>query len=140
TGTLRLEGSGKVFSGATTLNHLAVVGSCTVDGSSLTITVNLYVSGSLDTGAGSVSLDGDLTNTGTLASSGTTTFSGTRAQTLQLLGAQISSSSGVINFNGSVAPVLNSTTSPQFVTVNINNTAGISPSVGWTVFGLFTIA
>jgi len=46
----------------------------------------------------------------------------------------------VINFNGTVAPVLNSISGPSFANVNINNTAGIAPNLGWTVYGAFTVA
>ena len=138
--TLKLEGSGKIISGNNTFSNLTVVGSYTVTGTNLYLTGNLITSGSLDGGTATVTLDGDLLNTGTLTASGTTTFTGTRVQTLQLLGALVSASTGVINFNGTVAPVLSSTTAPQFVTVNINNTAGIAPSIGWTVFGGFIVS
>src|SRR5690606_22353678 len=42
-----------------------------------------------------------------------------------------------VNFNGTIPPVLLSTSSPQFGFMNINNTGGISPSVGWSIlYGL----
>lgn len=140
TGTIKLDGAGKSVSGGATFTNLTVTGSYTVAGSALIIHGNLFVTGTFDVGAGSATLDGDLINAGSLTSSGTTTFTGTRVQTLQLLGALVASSSGVINFNGSIAPVLYSTTSPRFVTVNINNTVGITPSTGWTIYGPFTVA
>ncbi len=137
--TVKLEGLGKTFSGNTTVSNLTISGSYTVPGNEIYIMGNLTVLGSLDFGSGSVTLDGNLLNSGSLSSSGISTFTGTRVQTIQLLGALVTTSSGVINFNGSVAPVLSSTTPPQFFNLNINNTAGITPSVGWTVFGTCTI-
>ncbi|MBE7171972.1 MAG: hypothetical protein INR73_15405 [Williamsia sp.] len=40
---------------------------------------------------------------------------------------------GVINFNGTVSPVLNSTSTPTYATLNINNTGGVTASVRWNV-------
>ena len=137
--TLKLEGTGKVLTGNNTFSNLLVIGSYSVAGTTLHLTGFLNTSGSFDDGGATVTIDGDLLNSGTLISRGTTTFSGTRVQTLQLLGSLVSTASGVINFNGTVAPVLHSTVAPQFVTVNINNTAGITPSIGWTAFGGFVV-
>lgn len=139
-GAVELAGAGRHFRGETTLNDLTVSGSYALAGDDLTITGNLDVEGALDVGGGHTTLDGDLINRGTLTSSGVTTFTGTRPQTFQLLGAVASSSSGVINFNGSVAPVLVSSGSPAFMNVNLNNTAGLTPSVGWIVAGAFNVA
>lgn len=50
------------------------------------------------------------------------------------------SSTGTVNFNGTIAPVFSGSSPPQFTTLNINNTAGISPTTGWTVNGAFTVA
>ncbi len=139
-GTVILAGADKFVAGSAVFSNLTVTGSYAVAGGDLTIHGDLLVSGSLDTGPGNATLDGDLLNSGSMTSSGVVTFTGTRVQTMQLLGALASTSSGVINFNGSVAPVMYSTSAPQFVTVNINNTAGISPSVGWTIYGPFIVA
>ena len=135
TGTVILSGTNRFIEGATTFNNLTIPGSYTVLAPTVHISGNLFVSGTFDTATSTMSLDGDLTNTGSLLSNGTTTFTGLRVQTFKLLGAIASSSTGVINFNGSVAPVMQSTTAPLFANVNINNTGGISPSQGWTFAG-----
>ena len=140
TSTIKLSGAGKAVSGNTDFNHFTVTGSYTAAGSDLAIHGDAIVSGSLDTGSGHASLDGDLTDTGPFSSSGTVTFTGTRVQNLQLLGTVLFAPSSVINFNGTVAPVLSSVPGTSFAAVNINNTAGITPDIGWTVFGAFTVA
>lgn len=142
TSTLKLNGVSKTFTGSSTVCDLVVSGTYTVVSGSTSIAgdFTIQTGGSLDFGSNSVSLDGDLTVNGSLISNGVATFTGTRVQTLQIVNAIISSSTGVINFNGTVAPVLNSNTSPSFATVNINNTAGITPSVPWTVYFSFNVA
>lgn len=140
--TLKLEGTTKTMVGPFTLNNIITNGSYTVTSGTTSLAGNLYVetTGSLNFGNNDVILDGDLTNKGSLTSNANATFTGTRVQTLQLLNAVTSSSTGVINFNGTVAPILNSTSSPNFATVNINNTAGITPSSPWNVFVACNIA
>lgn len=140
--TLKLEGTTKTMVGPFTLNNIITNGSYTVTSGTTSLAGNLYVetTGSLNFGNNDVILDGDLTNKGSLTSNANATFTGTRVQTLQLLNAVTSSSTGVINFNGTVAPILNSTSSPNFATVNINNTAGITPSSSWNVFVACNIA
>ncbi len=140
--TLHLTGLTKSITGSTTFYTLLVTGSYTVVSGMSTLSGDLFIAtgGSLNLGSNNASLDGDLTVNGSLTSNGTATFTGTRVQTLQVLNAIVSSSTGVINFNGTVAPVFNSNTSPTFATLNINNTAGISPSVPWTVYFACNIA
>lgn len=141
--TFTLKGVNKTITGNTSFNNLSVVaGVYQVSSGTISIQGNLFVEtdGSLDFGSNDALLDGDLTNKGTLISNGTATFTGTRVQTFQLINAIASSSTGVINFNGTVAPVINSNSSPAFATVNINNTAGITPSVPWHVFVSFHVA
>ena len=134
--TLIMNGSSKTFSGTTTLYNFTVnTGSITVSTGTVTMEGDLYIetTGSLSFGSNTAILDGDLTNKGSLTSTGIATFTGTRVQQISLQNAITSSSSGVINFNGTIAPNISSTSSPSFATVNINNTAGITPSVPWTV-------
>ncbi|TCJ14257.1 hypothetical protein EPD60_09650 [Flaviaesturariibacter flavus] len=136
TGAVLATGTGKTITGTTTFNKLTVYGSYSViNNTNITYNGSLTIvsGGSYDAGGGTAVLYGNLTNSGSLTSSGTTTFMGTQVQTIQLLNAINSTSTGIINFNGSVAPVLNSTTTPTYATLNINNTAGISPSVNWLV-------
>ncbi|MEZ4805240.1 MAG: hypothetical protein R2852_07100 [Bacteroidia bacterium] len=143
TSTLTLNGVSKTITGTTTLNNLSVInGSYTVVSGTISMSGDLTVqsTGSLNFGTNTAILDGDLTNAGTLISGGIATFTGTRVQTLQLLNAISSSSTGVVNFNGTVSPVINSTSSPTFATVNINNTGGITASVPWTVYFNFNVA
>ena len=136
-GTVILNGTSKTVTGNTTFNNLTVNGAYTVVGSNMTYNGLLWVT----TGASYISsaattsvCNGDLTNNGTLVGNGTITFTGTSVQTIRLVNAILSASTGVVNFNGNVSPVLNSNSSPQFATLNINNTAGLNPTTGATVF------
>ena len=142
TGTVILNGSSKTISGNTTFNKVTVYGSYVANGSDLTFNGLLLVAtgGSFDAGTGTATVNGDLTNNGSLTSYGTTTFTGTSVQTIRFINAVVSNSHGVINFNGTVSPVLNSTSTPTFATLNINNTAGINASVGWLVLVAFNIS
>ncbi len=142
TGAVLLNGINKTVTGVTTFNKLTVYGIYTVAGSNIIYNglVNITTGASYDGGSGSGIVNGDLINSGTLISTGTTTFSGTTVQTIRLLSPIQSNANGVINFNGTVAPVLNSTAVPQFATLNINNTGGINPSVNWVVGIAFNIA
>jgi fibronectin-binding autotransporter adhesin len=135
-GTVLLQGAAKTLSGNTTFNKLTINGSYTVDGSDLVLNglINVTTTGDFNAGSGTSTVNADLTNSGTLFSSGTTTFTGTVVQTLRLLTAISSTSTGVVNFNGTVSPILNSTSSPNFATLNINNTGGVNPSMPWYVF------
>ncbi|NND94515.1 MAG: T9SS type A sorting domain-containing protein, partial [Flavobacteriales bacterium] len=139
---LTLNGSSKTITGPVNLHSLDVNGSYTVATGTTTMSGDFYVetTGSIDFGNNDAVLDGNLTNKGSIISNGTATFTGTQVQTIQLLNAISSSSTGVINFNGTVAPFISSTSSPNFATVNINNTGGITPSVPWNVFVACNIA
>jgi len=143
TGSIVLNGVSKTITGSTTFNNISLVnGSYTVSTGTTSISGNLYIqsTGYLNFGSNNTSLDGDLFNAGSLISNGTATFTGTRVQTLQLLNSISSSSTGIINFNGTVSPIVNSTSSPSYATVNINNTGGVSASVPWFVYFAFNIA
>jgi len=142
TGTVILNGASKTITGNTTFNRLTVYGSYSVPGSDLTYNglVVIATGGSFNTGTGTGTVNGDLTNNGSLTSFGVTTFTGTSVQTIRFINAVVSNSQGVINFNGNVAPVLNSTSSPTFATLNVNNTAGVTASVGWIVGVAFNIS
>ena len=140
--TLILNGISKTFTGASTLYNLYIInGSYTVTTGAVSMAGDLFidVNGTFSFGNNSASLDGDLTNKGSLTSNGSSTFTGTRIQTLQLIKAITSSSTGIINFNGTIPPVLSSNTPPSFATVNINNTGGVTPSLPWTVYFNFTV-
>ncbi|PSL34711.1 T9SS type A sorting domain-containing protein [Chitinophaga ginsengisoli] len=140
--TVTLNGTSKTITGNTTFNRLTVYGSYAVSGSDIIYNGLLTVtsSGSYDGGSGNATLNGDLTNNGSLISNGVTTFSGTAVQTIRFINAVVSNSSGVINFNGTVPPVLNSTSTPTYATLNINNTGGVTASVGWRVLIAFNIS
>lgn len=139
--TVTLNGAGKTITGNTTFNRLTAYGSYVVNGSDITYNGVLTVAtgGSYNAGSGTATVNGDLTNNGSLTSNGITTFTGTALQTIRFVNAIVSNSSGVINFNGTVSPVLNSTSTPTFATLNVNNTGGINPSVGWRVMIAFNI-
>ena len=135
TGTVILNGTAKTVNGNTTFNRVTVNGSYTVVGSNIVFNGLFWVTtGASYIGSAITTFNGDLTNNGTLVGNGTTTFTGTSLQTIRLVNALLSASTGIVNFNGSVSPVLNSNSSPQFATLNINNTAGLNPTVGSTVF------
>ncbi|MBO9730339.1 MAG: hypothetical protein J7623_16990 [Chitinophaga sp.] len=142
TGTVTLNGSSKTITGNTTFNRLTVYGSYAVAGSDITYNglLQIVTGGSYDGGSGSATVSGDLINSGSLISNGVTTFTGTTVQTIRFINALVSNSSGVINFNGNVSPILNSTSAPTYATLNINNTAGVNASVGWNVLVAFNIA
>lgn len=145
--TLILTGTSKTISGSSslTLNNMTIIGGIyTVNNSIVSLTGDFYndVSpSSIDFGTATITLDGDLTNKGSMKSSGIFNISGTRQQTLSLISALESASTGVVNFNGTVEPILNSTSPPNFYTVNINNTgSSFTTSQPWTVVMACTIA
>lgn len=141
TGSLLLNGTSKTINGNTIFNRVTVYGSYTVNNSDITYNglLNVTNTGTYVAGSGNATVNGDLTNSGSLTSNGVTTFTGTSVQTIRFLNAIVSNSAGVINFNGNVSPVLNSTSTPTYFNLNINNTAGVNPSVNWLVLGNFTI-
>ena len=132
---LELNGTDDTIEGTITFDAVQINGSYDYVSGSPTFAghVEIGSTGDLDLGTSTVVVSGNYINRGITQSNGVVTFTGTQQQTIRLLNAISSSSTGVINFNGNVAPVLSSTTSPQYATVNINNTAGITPSSPWTV-------
>ena len=138
TGLVSLNGTNKAVAGNTTFTNLTVGGSYTAANNSITINGATIIYGSYTATNCTTTIVGDLNNAGTLLNYATLTFSGTRAQTLALNSGFLNN--GTVNFNGSVAPVMSSTTSPQNQNVNINNTGGITLDVGWNVSGAFTVA
>lgn len=135
TGTVILNGTGKTLTGNTIFNGVTINGSYTVVGSDMTYNGLLWVTtGASFVSNGHATISGNLTNNGTLIGNGTTTFSGTTVQTIRLVNALTSSSTGIVNFNGTISPILNSNSSPQFATLNINNTAGLYSNAGGTVY------
>lgn len=134
-GTFILRGENKELRGSMKLQNLTVLGGYKTTGELIEVEGNLLISetGDFNLQSTAITLSGNLTNRGILMSNGTATFNGNRQQIIQLDNAVSSSSTGQIIFNGNVAPILNSTSNPQFATVHINNTAGIKASVPWTV-------
>jgi hypothetical protein len=142
TSTTTLNGVNKTITGNTIFGQVTVYGSYAVSGSNITYNglLTIAAEGSYNGGNGTATINGDLTNNGSLVSNGVTTFTGATLQTIRLMNAIVSNSSGVINFNGSVSPVLNSTSMPTYATLNINNTGGVNASVGWIVLVAFNIS
>lgn len=141
TSTVQLTGATKNIVGVTTFNKVTISGSYTQTGSQVTYNdlLNITTSGVVAGAAGITTIvNGDFTNRGTLNTSGTTIFSGTQLQTLSLINA--TTFALTVNFNGTVSPVLNSTSAPQFGFLNINNTGGVNPSVGWTINNDLSVA
>ncbi|WP_235942091.1 T9SS type A sorting domain-containing protein [Pontibacter fetidus] len=92
-----------------------------------------------------VDVAGNFRSSGILMSNGTAKFLGGRKQTIQLLAPIVpyNEMAPTVEFSGTVAPVFNSTRSPEFadVTISLSNAAGeeIATSVGWTVAGKFIV-
>ena len=136
--SLRFLGISKTITGATTFNYATVYGSYAISGNlTFNNSVTITTSGYLDGGTSTATFNGNITNNGILASLGTVILSGTSPQTLRLINA--TTSCKTVNFNGTVSPTLNSTSSPVFGFVNINNTGGVNPSVGWTILYSLTV-
>jgi hypothetical protein len=132
--TIMCTGTSKTIEGNSTFNRFFVHGTYTVE-DDITFDSLLVINSTGSISGGSsilTTMNGDLTNRGILFTLGATTFTGTRLQTLRLIDA-VQTVAVTVNFNGSVSPVLNSTAAPQFGYLNINNTGGVNPSVGWTI-------
>lgn len=140
TSTLIAAGTSKSITGNTTFNHVTVSGSYTgLSDSTVNGLLNVTQTGSLSSAANiQTTLNGDLTNSGVVSALGTTTFTGNVVQHISFINPASTVALRVI-LNGSVAPVINSTSAPQFGFITINNTDGINPSVGWTVLYSMTI-
>ena len=135
TGTVILNGASKTLTGNTTFNSLITNGSYTVSSGTMVFNGLFWVTtGASYVSSSATTFNGDLTNNGSLVGNGITTFTGTSVQNIRLVNALTSASNGVVNFNGNISPILNSNTSPRFATLNINNTGGVNPSVGSSVF------
>jgi len=132
TGSVTLSGSSRILIGATTFNDLTVNGSYDAF-SDVTVNGAMSLSGAYQGGATTLTLAGDLVNTGSLSSSGTVTFTGTAAQAVALNAGF--NSSGALNFDETVAPGFTGVSSPTLYNVNINNTASVPTKVGWVVNG-----
>ncbi len=136
--TVTLSGSGKNLSpGGAGFNALIISGSYSTAGA-LTVSGAATISGSFAAGINTCSFGGDFQNSGTFTSSGAVNFDGTGASSLALNSGF--ASSGTVNFNGSVAPTFSETTSPTFRHLNVANTAGIAPAVGWNIGGDFSVS
>ncbi len=133
TGTVLFNGTGKTINGNTTF-HTAIIAGSYTQLANITYDNLLHItqSGAISSGTGIfTTMNGDLMNLGSLITHGTTTYSGLRVQKLSLINS--TTFALIVNFNGSVSPILNSTSVPQFGYININNTGGLKPSVDWTI-------
>ena len=138
TSTVVCTGTAKNVSGNTTFKRLSIYGSYTfLNDNTIDSFLIINPTGSLSGGSSiNTTMNGDLINKGILYTLGTTTFTGNVLQTLSLINA-VQTVAITVNFNGAVSPILNSTSAPQFGYLNINNTGGVNPSVGWTIaYGL----
>ncbi len=134
TGTVLWNGANNSITGPTTFNNVTVKGKYNVASNvAFNDLFNVTATGIVTAPAGSVNIvKGDFTNSGDLYLLGETIFTGTQLQTLSLINA-VRTYAVTITFNGSVSPVLNSTSAPQFAILNVNNTGGVNPSIGWTI-------
>ncbi|RYE24600.1 MAG: T9SS type A sorting domain-containing protein, partial [Sphingobacteriales bacterium] len=134
TGELIAAGNLKSIGGSNTFNKLIVQGSYTMPGTnSINSLLRITPTGNLNGGAGmTTTIHGDFINNGILNTLGSTTFTGNVLQTLSLINA-VQTVAVTVNFNGTVSPVFNSTSAPQFGYLNVNNTGGITASVGYTI-------
>jgi fibronectin-binding autotransporter adhesin len=144
TGSVVLAGTSKTVTGSTHFNDLIITGSYSSAASTnFTIDGLVDLSGSYVVGSNNISVGGDAIISGTYSSDGTTTYTGTQLQTIRFTGTILSPTLASTNtFAGTIAPILNSTATPNFVNVNISNTGtgGIAASVGWVVVGTFNIS
>ena len=140
TSTIICTGASKNISGSTTFNQLIASGTYTfLNDITLNGLLNITSTGGLSGGSSiNVTMNGDLQNSGVLYNLGATTFTGSTLQTLSLINA-VQTVAITVNFNGTVSPILNSTSTPQYGYLNINNTGGINPSVGWTILYALTV-
>jgi fibronectin-binding autotransporter adhesin len=141
-GGVILNGKDNIVSGEITFYHVVVNGKYEKQNGSITVDehIDVTASGEFDAGNNTAIIHGDLSNTGIVRSNGITIFSGNKVQTIRLINAIASSSTGEVFFNGSVSPVFNANMPPQFASVTINNTAPIVASQPWTVFVNLNIA
>jgi hypothetical protein len=138
--TIICTGTSKNIAGNNIFNRFSVYGSYTfLNNNTINSLLIINPSGSLSGGSTITTImNGDLINKGILYTLGTTTYTGNVVQSLSLLNA-IQTVAITVNFNGSVSPVLNSTSAPQYGYLNINNTGGVNPSVGWNVLYALTV-
>lgn len=126
TGTVALSGSGQTITGATTFNKVSVTGSYAASGINLIFNGPLAVpaGGTFTTGAGVITLNGDVSIGGSFSNTGTLAFGGTAVQNILLKSAI---TSNIMSFNGSISPAFYASAIPGIATLNINNTAGVNP-------------
>ncbi|TCC96935.1 beta strand repeat-containing protein [Pedobacter hiemivivus] len=138
--TVLFAGATKNITGNNTFHKATVTGSYTiVNDATFNTLLNITSTGALYGGSTlHITMNGDLINSGILYNLGSTTFTGNVVQTLSLINA-VNTVALTVNFNGTVSPVLNSTSAPQFGFLNINNTGGVNPSVGWTILYALTV-
>ncbi len=140
TSTVVCAGAGKTVSGSTTFNKMNISGTYTFL-SDLTLNDKLTITNAGGMTAGStisMTLNGDLLNTGDVYFLGNVIFTGNAPQTLSLINA-VRTVAVTVTFNGTVPPLMVSTSAPQFGFLNVNNTGGVNPSVGWTVLYGMTV-
>lgn len=141
--TINLAGANKEISGNNfSLNNVNVTGNYTIRNINVTFEtlLNITKTGSFDLGSGNITVNGNLHNSGVLVSNGNLTFSGTKVQTIEYQNSISNNFNGTTYFNGTVAPIFNSNSTPHYQNLTINNTAGVSPSVNWIINGDFTVA
>ncbi|MCX7984930.1 MAG: hypothetical protein N3A63_08525 [Bacteroidetes bacterium] len=140
TGTVQLAGTNKTVGGSSsnTFNNLTVTGAYSfLTNTTVNGTLTVTGTGILTAGPTTLTIAGNLLNNGTLSSSGILTFTGTQTQNIAMNAGFLST--GIVNFNGTVAPTFTGSSPPTFNNLNVNNTSGISPTMGWTVNGEFTV-
>lgn len=132
--TVLANGIAKSLSGNTTFNNLTVFGSYTILNNNIfNGLLNVTNTGSLTAGPSIETLiNGDIINSGTVNVLGTTTISCDVLQHISLINASSTVLLRLI-INGSVSPIINSTSSPKYGYITINNTAGITSTTGVTV-------
>ncbi len=127
TGTIALSGNGQTITGTTTFNNVSVTGSYTASGINLIFngTLTVPAGGTFTTGAGVITLNGDVNTAGSFSNTGTLAFGGTAVQNILFKSAV---TSNIISFNGSNSPALYTSAVPTIATLNINNTVGVNPA------------
>ena len=134
--SITLSGTSKTLAGNSTFNNLTVSGSYTAT-NNVTVSGTMDNDGTLATGNTTFISSGDFSNSGNFSNGGTVTFSGTNEQTIILNSGFMSS--GTVNFNGTIAPAMNGTSSPNVTNVSINNTGGVNADANWIIGGGFSV-
>lgn len=141
TSNVIMAGVAKTLNGNTTFYRSSITGSYSVLSDIVyNKLLEITSSGSLTSYTGiATTVHGDLINRGVLITTGSATFTGNVLQNISLINFT-TNYVNIVNFTGSVSPVLNSTAPVEFNIVHISNTGGVNPTVGWTIYDSLVVS